>query len=176
MERSASDWPGKGVPVTDRSVSAYKQSRHVCAALNTPLACQNTWTDTHVAFLLAVQGAGSVLIVLYCTERSCTALCQSVRRPGIPIDNMCTSFSAMGSAVILPLDPEKGYQFEVAIFGGGTQVRCSCSCSCRKKSAQQQSLEIHKESRGSWAALLPTDDAYRCQASAPAEACASLGY
>lgn len=122
MERSASDWPGKGVPVTDRSVSAYKQSRHVCAALNTPLACQNTWTDTHVAFLLAVQGAGSVLIVLYCTERSCTALCQSVRRPGIPIDNMCTSFSAMGSAVILPLDPEKGYQFEVAIFGGGTQV------------------------------------------------------
>jgi hypothetical protein len=29
----------------------------------------------------------------------------------------------MGSAVILPLDPEKGYQFEVAIFGGGTQVR-----------------------------------------------------
>jgi hypothetical protein len=35
---------------------------------------------------------------------------------------MCTSFSAMGSAVILPLDPAKGYEFEVAIFGGGTQV------------------------------------------------------
>jgi hypothetical protein len=35
---------------------------------------------------------------------------------------MCTSFSAMGSAAILPLDPAKGYQFEVAIFGGGTQV------------------------------------------------------
>lgn len=43
-------------------------------------------------------------------------------RPGLPIDNMCTSFSAMGSAAILPLDPAKGYQFEVAIFGGGTQV------------------------------------------------------
>ena len=35
---------------------------------------------------------------------------------------MCTSFSAMGSAAILPLDPAKGYEFEVAIFGGGTQV------------------------------------------------------
>lgn len=42
--------------------------------------------------------------------------------PGLPIDNMCTSFSAMGSAVILPLRPAKGYEFEVAIFGGGTQV------------------------------------------------------
>jgi hypothetical protein len=41
--------------------------------------------------------------------------------PGLPLDNMCTSFSAMGSAVILPLDPAKGYEFEVAIFGGGTQ-------------------------------------------------------
>jgi hypothetical protein len=42
--------------------------------------------------------------------------------PGIPIDNMCTSFSAMGSAVVMPLRPSKGYEFEVAIFGGGTQV------------------------------------------------------
>lgn len=50
----------------------------------------------------------------------------SVLRPGLPIDNMCTSFSAMGSAVILPLDPAKGYEFEVAIFGGGTQVRLYC--------------------------------------------------
>jgi hypothetical protein len=39
---------------------------------------------------------------------------------------MCTSFSAMGSAVILPLDPAKGYEFEVAIFGGGTQVSLLC--------------------------------------------------
>jgi hypothetical protein len=44
--------------------------------------------------------------------------------PGIPIDNMCTSFSAMGSAVVMPLRPSKGYEFEVAIFGGGTQVGC----------------------------------------------------
>lgn len=42
--------------------------------------------------------------------------------PGIPIDNMCSSFSAMGSAVVLPLRPSKKYEFEVAIFGGGTQV------------------------------------------------------
>jgi hypothetical protein len=47
--------------------------------------------------------------------------------PGIPIDNMCTSFSAMGSAVVLPLKPSKGYEFEVAIFGGGTQVGNICS-------------------------------------------------
>lgn len=44
-------------------------------------------------------------------------------QPGLPIDNMCTTFSAMGSAVILPLRPGKGYEFEVAIFGGATQVR-----------------------------------------------------
>jgi len=51
----------------------------------------------------------------------CCAMCV-LYRPGLPIDNMCTSFSAMGSAAIMPLDPEKGYEFEVAIFGGGTQV------------------------------------------------------
>jgi hypothetical protein len=43
--------------------------------------------------------------------------------PGLPIENMCSSFSAMGSAVILPLRPSADYAFEVAIFGGGTQVR-----------------------------------------------------
>jgi hypothetical protein len=55
--------------------------------------------------------------------------------PGLPIDNMCTSFSAMGSAAILPLRPSKGYEFEVAIFGGGTQVRrfdcCHMDVFCR---------------------------------------------
>ncbi|KAF8059661.1 CA1 [Scenedesmus sp. PABB004] len=41
--------------------------------------------------------------------------------PGLPIENLCTSFSAMGSAAVLPLKPKSDYAFEVAIFGGGTQ-------------------------------------------------------
>lgn len=66
-----------------------------------------------------------------CAVLSSAVLC----RPGIPIDNMCTSFSAMGSAVILPLDPAKGYQFEVAIFGGGTQV-WGCHPECGRVQAE----------------------------------------
>lgn len=64
----------------------------------------------------------------YCTPSilvHCPFIYLHPRRPGLPIDNMCTSFSAMGSAAILPLDPAKGYEFEVAIFGGGTQVNTS---------------------------------------------------
>lgn len=34
---------------------------------------------------------------------------------------MCSAFSAMGAGVPLPLRPEKGYAFELALFGGGTQ-------------------------------------------------------
>lgn len=60
--------------------------------------------------------------------------------PWPPIDNMCTAFSAMGSAAILPLRPSKGYEFEVAIFGGGTQVSAitqSGFCSVVASDAQQ---------------------------------------
>lgn len=57
--------------------------------------------------------------------------------PGLPIDNMCTSFSAMGSAVILPLRPAKGYEFEVAIFGGGTQGKgMDCKGVCNAPAAK----------------------------------------
>jgi hypothetical protein len=34
---------------------------------------------------------------------------------------MCAAFSAMGASVPLALRPEKGYAFEFAMFGGGTQ-------------------------------------------------------
>jgi len=56
--------------------------------------------------------------------------------PGLPIDNMCASFSAMGSAVILPLRPGKNYEFEVAIFGGGTQGKgMDCKGVCNQPAA-----------------------------------------
>jgi hypothetical protein len=34
---------------------------------------------------------------------------------------MCAAFSAMGASVPLPLRPERGYEFEFAMFGGATQ-------------------------------------------------------
>lgn len=57
--------------------------------------------------------------------------------PGLPIDNICTSFSAMGSAAILPLRPSKNYEFEVAIFGGGTQGKgLDCKGVCNEPAAK----------------------------------------
>jgi hypothetical protein len=44
--------------------------------------------------------------------------------PGLPVDNVCAAFSAMGSAVMLPFkkDPKDGtYKFEIVMFGGGSQ-------------------------------------------------------
>ena len=41
---------------------------------------------------------------------------------------MCAAFSAMGAAVPLPLRPERNYEFEFAMFGGGTQGKGSEFC------------------------------------------------
>jgi hypothetical protein len=34
---------------------------------------------------------------------------------------MCAAFSAMGSSVLMPFRPERDYEVEFAMFGGGTQ-------------------------------------------------------
>lgn len=39
----------------------------------------------------------------------------------LPPQGMCAAFSAMGASVPLPLRPERGYEFEFAMFGGATQ-------------------------------------------------------
>lgn len=48
--------------------------------------------------------------------------------PDLPVADTCAAFSAMGSPAILPLRPETGYQFEVAMFGGGTDTMKNCEC------------------------------------------------
>ncbi|KAI8472424.1 MAG: hypothetical protein J3K34DRAFT_414131 [Monoraphidium minutum] len=57
--------------------------------------------------------------------------------PGLQPQGMCAAFSAMGSSVIMPLRPEKGYAFEWAMFGGGTQGKgLDCKGICNEPASK----------------------------------------
>ncbi|GBF98436.1 hypothetical protein Rsub_11081 [Raphidocelis subcapitata] len=57
--------------------------------------------------------------------------------PGLEPEGMCAAFSAMGASVPLPLRPERGYEFEFAMFGGATQGKgLDCKGVCNEPASK----------------------------------------
>lgn len=102
-------------------------SRHMCVACSS--SCINT--EVHSRCVCAAPAGDYFLYMYTCRTGQIVRLTTNNdfiplwTFPGLPMDNMCSAFSAMGSSAILPLRPEKGYAFEVAMIGGGTQGKGS---------------------------------------------------
>ncbi|KIZ03620.1 glyoxal or galactose oxidase [Monoraphidium neglectum] len=57
--------------------------------------------------------------------------------PGLEPQGMCAAFSAMGSSVLMPFRPERDYEVEFAMFGGGTQGKgLDCKGICNEPASK----------------------------------------
>jgi len=72
--------------------------------------------------------------------------------PAWPTPFFCSAFSALGSATILRLDADNGYQPDLAMFGGSGGDAGNCACDLpANDNAYRLSLSQAAVTGGTWA-------------------------